>query len=157
MRLAREAVLVVADLERLKCQAAMDAAHLSEKLVDLENRKTKMVEQKAARHEEEDRRSGNNTSTQLATYRLYSLKDIEIGTNYFSSSLKIGEGGYGPVYRAIIQHTSVAIKVLRPNVSQGLKQFQQEVINPSKILSETIKTISCLQSETSEYLRSWAG
>ncbi|XP_021864886.1 U-box domain-containing protein 35-like [Spinacia oleracea] len=127
VRLAREAVLVVADLERLKCQAAMDAAHLSEKLVDLENRKTKMVEQKAARHEEEDRRSGNNTSTQLATYRLYSLKDIEIGTNYFSSSLKIGEGGYGPVYRAIIQHTSVAIKVLRPNVSQGLKQFQQEI------------------------------
>ena len=45
----------------------------------------------------------------------------------FSEKLKIGEGGYGPVYRGKLDHTRVAIKVLRPDAAQGRKQFQQEV------------------------------
>nr|AAN05083.1 major antigen-like protein [Kali turgidum] len=117
--------MVVADLERLKCQAAMDASQLRERLVDLEEHKRRIAEQKAARHEDEERRLGTTQSP--ISYRVYTLKEIEVGTDYFSSSLKIGEGGYGPVYRAMLQHTPVAIKVLRPNVSQGLKQFQQEI------------------------------
>lgn len=126
IKLAREAAMVVADLERLKCQAAMDASQLRERLVDMEEHKRRIAEQKAARHEDEERRQGTTPSP--VSYRVYTLKEIEVGTDYFSSSLKIGEGGYGPVYRAMLQHTPVAIKVLRPNVSQGLKQFQQEVI-----------------------------
>lgn len=61
-------------------------------------------------------------------YRKYTIEQIEKATEYFSSSQKIDEGGYGPVYKATLDHTSVAIKVLRPDVSQGLKQFNQEVI-----------------------------
>ena len=34
-----------------------------------------------------------------ASYRRYSIEEIEEATNMFSESLKIGEGGYGPVYR----------------------------------------------------------
>ncbi|XP_057549810.1 U-box domain-containing protein 35-like [Amaranthus tricolor] len=124
IKLAREAAMVVADLERLKCQAAIDAAQMTERLVEMEGRKRMIIEQKAARREEEERR-GRKASA--ISYRVYSLKDIEIGTDYFSTSLKIGEGGYGPVYRAMLQHTRVAIKVLRPDVSEGLKQFQQEI------------------------------
>ncbi|MBA0601288.1 hypothetical protein Gorai_004469, partial [Gossypium raimondii] len=40
---------------------------------------------------------------------------------------KIGEGGYGPVYHCNLDHTPVAIKVLRPDAAQGQLQFQQEV------------------------------
>lgn len=60
-------------------------------------------------------------------YRKYTVEQIEEATDYFSSSLKIGEGGYGPVFKATLDHTPVAIKVLRPDVSQGLRQFQREV------------------------------
>ncbi|XP_048129970.1 U-box domain-containing protein 52-like isoform X1 [Rhodamnia argentea] len=60
-------------------------------------------------------------------YRKYTIEQIEEATDYFSKSLKIGEGGYGPVFKACLDRTPVAIKVLRPDVSQGLQQFQQEV------------------------------
>lgn len=62
-----------------------------------------------------------------ARYRRYSIEEIEEATKYFSNSLKIGEGGYGPVYRAELDHTAVAIKVLKPDAAQGRSQFQQEV------------------------------
>ncbi|GJS64265.1 U-box domain-containing protein 35-like protein isoform X2 [Tanacetum coccineum] len=39
----------------------------------------------------------------------------------------IGEGGYGAVFKAKLDHTPVAIKVLRPDAKQGKQQFQQEV------------------------------
>lgn len=61
-------------------------------------------------------------------YRKYTLEQIEEATEYFLDSRKIGEGGYGPVYKATLDHTPVAIKVLRPDASQGLRQFHQEVI-----------------------------
>lgn len=54
-------------------------------------------------------------------YRKYTVEQIEEATEYFSSMRKISEGGYGPVYKATLDHTSVAIEVLMPDVSQGLK------------------------------------
>lgn len=59
--------------------------------------------------------------------RLYNPKEIAKATNNFSEDLKVGEGGYGPVYKATLNNTLVAIKILHSNVTQGLKQFQQEV------------------------------
>ncbi|KAK8470562.1 hypothetical protein PHAVU_004G177800 [Phaseolus vulgaris] len=62
-----------------------------------------------------------------AMYRRYSIEEIEKATNMFSDSVKIGEGGYGPVYRGELDCTQVAIKVLKPDADQGREQFQQEV------------------------------
>ncbi|XP_057246856.1 U-box domain-containing protein 35 [Beta vulgaris subsp. vulgaris] len=121
MKRAREAMMTVAELERQKCQAAMYAAQLTERLVEMESKKRKLAEDRAASREEERHRASQ------ATHRVYNFNEIEAATNNFSESLKIGEGGYGPVYRAMLQHTPVAIKVLRADASQGLKQFQQEI------------------------------
>ncbi|CAA7401216.1 unnamed protein product [Spirodela intermedia] len=60
-------------------------------------------------------------------YRKYAIEEIQRGTDNFSDELKIGEGGYGPVFRATLDSTVVAIKVLRPDAAQGAKQFQQEI------------------------------
>jgi len=62
-----------------------------------------------------------------AMYRRYTIEEIEEATNMFSDALKIGEGGYGPVYRSELDCTQVAIKVLKPDAAQGREQFQQEV------------------------------
>ncbi|CAL4889993.1 unnamed protein product [Urochloa decumbens] len=59
--------------------------------------------------------------------RIFMPDEIANATEHFSDELKIGEGGYGPVYKATLDNTLVAIKILYSNVTQGLKQFQQEV------------------------------
>ncbi|XP_074581027.1 U-box domain-containing protein 52-like [Curcuma longa] len=60
-------------------------------------------------------------------YRRYSIEEIEAATENFVEKRKIGEGGYGPVYKCYLDHTPVAIKVLRPDAAHGKSQFQQEV------------------------------
>jgi len=60
------------------------------------------------------------------------MEEIEKATNEFSESQKIGEGGYGPVYKCYLDHTAVAVKVLRPGSAQGKTQFEQEVKNQWK-------------------------
>lgn len=48
--------------------------------------------------------------------RWYSLRELQIATNQFSSDSVIGEGGYGIVYRAVLQDGSVvAVKNLLNN------------------------------------------
>ncbi|KAG6522788.1 hypothetical protein ZIOFF_019943 [Zingiber officinale] len=60
-------------------------------------------------------------------YRKYTIEEIELATENFAENRKIGEGGYGPVYRCYLDHTPVAIKALRPDAAHGWSQFQQEV------------------------------
>ncbi|CAH9118501.1 unnamed protein product [Cuscuta europaea] len=76
---------------------------------------------------------GHHIAVNEVQYRRYNIEEIEIATNYFAKSGKIGEGGYGPVYKAVLDHTSVAIKVLRPDIPQGHKQFKQEIEVLSRI------------------------
>lgn len=58
----------------------------------------------------------------------FSFQEIEQATSNFDLSLKIGEGGYGSIYRGILRHADVAIKILHAeNSSQGPSEFQQEV------------------------------
>lgn len=56
-----------------------------------------------------------------------SFLEIEEATRTFDPSLKIGEGGYGKVYKGVLRHTPVAIKVLHPESLQGRPEFHQEV------------------------------
>ena len=46
-------------------------------------------------------------------YTKFSLNDIKSATCDFSERLKVGEGGYGVVYRGEIEETAVAVKVRR--------------------------------------------
>lgn len=57
----------------------------------------------------------------------YSFAEIEEATHNFDPTLKIGEGGYGSIYKGLLRHTQVAIKVWHPKSSQGPMEFQQEV------------------------------
>uniref|UniRef100_A0A803QMD7 non-specific serine/threonine protein kinase n=1 Tax=Cannabis sativa TaxID=3483 RepID=A0A803QMD7_CANSA len=60
--------------------------------------------------------------------RWYSLKELEIATREFSEENVIGEGGYGIVYRGVLQDGSVvAVKNLLNNKGQAEKEFRVEV------------------------------
>ncbi|XP_011016677.1 PREDICTED: probable receptor-like serine/threonine-protein kinase At4g34500, partial [Populus euphratica] len=60
--------------------------------------------------------------------RWYSLKELEIATRGFAEENVIGEGGYGVVYRGVLQGGSVvAVKNLLNNKGQAEKEFKVEV------------------------------
>uniref|UniRef100_A0A5B6ZZV1 RING-type E3 ubiquitin transferase n=1 Tax=Davidia involucrata TaxID=16924 RepID=A0A5B6ZZV1_DAVIN len=63
-------------------------------------------------------------SPQLAEF---SLSDLQTATCNFSESFKIGQGGYGSVYKGEMLDKTVAIKKLHPHNMQGQSEFQQEV------------------------------
>ncbi|MQL94436.1 hypothetical protein Taro_027091 [Colocasia esculenta] len=60
-------------------------------------------------------------------YRKYSRNEIEVATGNFSADKKIGEGGFGNVYKGILDHTPVAVKVLREDAIERQKEFLKEV------------------------------
>ncbi|KAF8401030.1 hypothetical protein HHK36_014333 [Tetracentron sinense] len=126
-RISEEAALEMAEMEKAKCKAAIEAAEAAQRLAELEAHKRKNAERKAKRDAEDKKRALNTLANNDVRYRKYSIEEIEVATDYFSESSKIGEGGYGPVYKASLGHTPVAIKALRPDAAQGKKQFQQEV------------------------------
>ncbi|XP_072998765.1 U-box domain-containing protein 35-like isoform X1 [Typha latifolia] len=126
-RLAEEAALALVAREKAKCKAAMEAAEASQRIAELEAQKRINAEMTALRESEEKRRTLDALSHTDVRYRKYTIEEIEIATDFFHESRKIGEGGYGPVYRCYLDHTPVAVKVLRADAAQGRSQFQQEV------------------------------
>ncbi|PKU77053.1 U-box domain-containing protein 35 [Dendrobium catenatum] len=125
-RLAEESALALVEREKAKCKAAMETAHAQQKIAELEAQKRRKIEMEAFK-EAEERKNALDTFVPTVRYRRYTIEEIEVATKHFSESLKIGEGGYGPVYRCYLDHTPIAVKVLRPDAARGIIQFQQEV------------------------------
>ncbi|KAL6330614.1 hypothetical protein AAG906_003222 [Vitis piasezkii] len=114
-RLAEEAALATAERET------------SQRIAKLEAQKRINAEMVAIKEAEERKKMLDTLAQTDLRYRKYTIEEIEAATELFSESRKIGEGGYGPVYKSYLDHTPVAIKVLRPDAAQGRSQFQQEV------------------------------
>uniref|UniRef100_A0A0E0QUS8 non-specific serine/threonine protein kinase n=1 Tax=Oryza rufipogon TaxID=4529 RepID=A0A0E0QUS8_ORYRU len=61
------------------------------------------------------------------------FEDIALATNNFSETNKIGQGGFGKVYMAMLGGQEVAIKRLSKDSRQGTKEFRNEVILIAKL------------------------
>ncbi|XP_029127956.1 U-box domain-containing protein 35 [Cajanus cajan] len=132
-RHAEETALALAEVERQKAKAAMESAEMSQHLAEMEIRKRKEVELRAKQEEKERNKELHDVVCNSIPYRRYKTEELEAATDNFHDALKIGEGGYGPVFRGVIDHTVVAIKALRPDLVHGERQFQQELIVLSTI------------------------
>lgn len=126
--------MAVAEKEKAKCRAALEAAEAAKRFAELEAKKRMCAEMKAFREAEERKKTLTVMTQADLRYRKYTIEEIEAATDDFADSRKIGEGGYGPVYKCELDHTPVAIKVLRPDAAQGQSQFQQEVRNTASII-----------------------
>lgn len=126
-KLAEEAALAIAEMEKAKCRAAIDAAEKAQRLAEIEAQRRIQAELKVKQEMQEKDIALSTYHHNDTRYQKYTLAEIEEATNKFSRENKIGEGGYGPVYKGTVNHTRVAIKVLRPDATQGKKQFHQEV------------------------------
>uniref|UniRef100_A0ACD6ACL5 Uncharacterized protein n=1 Tax=Avena sativa TaxID=4498 RepID=A0ACD6ACL5_AVESA len=69
----------------------------------------------------------------------FSYKELLRATAKFDQSNKIGEGGYGPVYKGTLRDgTAVAVKVLSLQSRQGAKEFLSELFTISDISHENL-------------------
>ncbi|KAL5700048.1 hypothetical protein ACHQM5_025547 [Ranunculus cassubicifolius] len=81
---------------------------------------------------------------------LYDLLTITTATNNFSKENKLGEGGFGPVYKGILEGgQEIAVKRLSKDSIQGLGEFKNEILLISKLQHRNlVKLIGCcLQGE----------
>ncbi|XP_073260596.1 U-box domain-containing protein 33 isoform X3 [Populus alba] len=71
----------------------------------------------------------------------FSFSEIEEATHHFDPSCKIGEGGYGNIYKGVLRQTQVAVKRLHSSSRQGPAEFQQEVNVLSKMRHPNLITL----------------
>uniref|UniRef100_M4DAZ7 Cysteine-rich receptor-like protein kinase n=1 Tax=Brassica campestris TaxID=3711 RepID=M4DAZ7_BRACM len=80
----------------------------------------------------------------------YDFKSIEVATNKFSRSNKLGEGGFGEVYKGMLSNgTEVAVKRLSEKSGQGIREFKNEAVLVSKLLHRNLVRLLgfCLEGE----------
>nr|XP_043638846.1 G-type lectin S-receptor-like serine/threonine-protein kinase At4g27290 isoform X2 [Erigeron canadensis] len=70
---------------------------------------------------------------QLDGLQYFSLRKVVNATDNFSVSHKIGEGGFGPVYKGVLDGQEVAVKRLSETSRQGLEEFKNEVVCIAKL------------------------
>ncbi|KAI3675460.1 hypothetical protein L1987_85050 [Smallanthus sonchifolius] len=76
---------------------------------------------------------------------LFGLSAILKATNNFSINNKLGEGGFGPVYKGVLEDgQEIAVKRLAKTSTQGLHEFKNEVISISKLQHRNLaKLLGC--------------
>ncbi|KAA3479139.1 putative LRR receptor-like serine/threonine-protein kinase [Gossypium australe] len=75
----------------------------------------------------------------------YSYSELKAATENFSSSNKLGEGGFGPVYKGTLSDgTVVAVKRLSVASNQGKEQFVTEIATISAVQHRNlVKLLGC--------------
>ncbi|XP_020534509.1 G-type lectin S-receptor-like serine/threonine-protein kinase At4g27290 isoform X2 [Jatropha curcas] len=75
----------------------------------------------------------------------FDLGTIASATNKFSPTNKLGEGGFGPVYKGILKDgQEIAVKRLSKNSRQGLDEFSNEVIYIARLQHRNlVKILGC--------------
>ncbi|XP_031499240.2 cysteine-rich receptor-like protein kinase 15 [Nymphaea colorata] len=95
--------------------------------------------------EADDHDAGN--ATEEAEYDLtqISLRAIEEATNNFSEANKLGEGGFGPVYKGKLPDgQEVAVKRMARASGQGVREFKNEVKLIAKLQhTNLVRLIGC--------------
>ncbi|XP_068343042.1 G-type lectin S-receptor-like serine/threonine-protein kinase CES101 [Pyrus communis] len=93
-------------------------------------------------------------------FQMFSFSGIVAATNNFSSASKLGEGGFGPVYKGVLPDgQQVAVKRLARNSGQGLEEFRNEITLIAELQHRNLVRIfgCCIQGEEKiliyEYLR----
>ncbi|CAJ2648777.1 unnamed protein product [Trifolium pratense] len=78
--------------------------------------------------------SGDVKQVKIEDLPLFEFKNISTATNNFSSANKIGQGGFGSVYKGELPDgLEIAVKRLSRTSGQGLEEFMNEVIVISKL------------------------
>ncbi|XP_062170143.1 G-type lectin S-receptor-like serine/threonine-protein kinase At4g27290 isoform X2 [Alnus glutinosa] len=81
---------------------------------------------------------------------LFDLSTVTDATDNFSGNNKLGEGGFGPVFRGTLKDgREIAVKRLARSSGQGLNEFKNEVILIAKLQHRNLVRLlgCCIQGE----------
>ncbi|XP_044495831.1 G-type lectin S-receptor-like serine/threonine-protein kinase B120 [Mangifera indica] len=81
---------------------------------------------------------------------MFNFSSIAIATNNFSEENKLGQGGFGPVYKGKLPgEQEIAVKRLSSKSVQGLEEFKNEVILIAKLQHRNLVRLlgCCIQGE----------
>ncbi|XP_057455235.1 receptor-like serine/threonine-protein kinase ALE2 isoform X2 [Lotus japonicus] len=93
----------------------------------------------------------SGTITYTGSAKMFTLIDIEKATNKFDSSRILGEGGFGLVYKGILNDgRDVAVKILKRDDQRGGREFLAEVEMLSRLHHRNlVKLIGiCIEKQT---------
>ncbi|WZZ75926.1 hypothetical protein YC2023_087296 [Brassica napus] len=80
----------------------------------------------------------------------FDFKTIEAATDKFAMSNKVGQGGFGQVYKGMLPNgTEIAVKRLSKTSSQGAQEFKNEVVVVAKLQHRNLVRLLgyCLEGE----------
>ncbi|KAG2396645.1 Cold-responsive protein [Vigna angularis] len=81
----------------------------------------------------------------IQNVRIFTYKELRVASDNFSQANKIGQGGFGFVYKGLLKDGNLAaIKVLSAESTQGVKEFMTEINVISEIEHENlVKLYGC--------------
>ena len=146
-------------VDEYKKKLAEEHVRCEEALRNLEDARRELERESQLRKEAEERAlmesvAKNNAITALGKlqrnlrmlqkkYTIYTFEDLEKATNNFDANNKLGEGGHGPVFKGMLHHTTVAIKVLPKDEVDKCEEFQREVKRMYFLLFLYVKFHQC--------------
>ncbi|KAI3943985.1 hypothetical protein MKW92_012618 [Papaver armeniacum] len=106
-----------------------------------------LLKSKAAYNDSPNTNMFDNGKTEGETQELqiFTLACLTRATNNFCIKNKLGEGGFGPVYKGKLQNgQEIAVKRLSTNSGQGIEEFKNEVVLISKLQHRNlVKLLGC--------------
>nr|GEW15428.1 putative S-locus glycoprotein domain-containing protein [Tanacetum cinerariifolium] len=93
---------------------------------------------------------GSSQKGEIIDVPLFSLSKVSKATNNFSVDNKLGEGGFGPVYKGVLEEgQEIAVKRLSKSSRQGLNEFENEVICIAKLQHRNLVKLLgyCMQGD----------
>ncbi|PRQ36649.1 putative protein kinase RLK-Pelle-DLSV family [Rosa chinensis] len=90
----------------------------------------------------------------LSELKIYDFDSILIATNNFSITNKLGQGGFGPVYKGMLpEGKEIAVKRLSSSSRQGVEEFKNEMMLISNLQHKNlVRMMGCCVKEDEKLL-----
>ncbi|KAM5588482.1 hypothetical protein ABKV19_006765, partial [Rosa sericea] len=94
---------------------------------------------------------GQHDSSEL---KIYDFDSISIATDNFSITNKLGQGGFGPVYKGMLpEGKEIAVKRLSSSSRQGVEEFKNEMLLISSLQHKNlVRMMGCCVKENEKLL-----
>ncbi|KAL3749842.1 hypothetical protein ACJRO7_010896 [Eucalyptus globulus] len=83
-------------------------------------------------------------------FKLFSFSSLILATNNFDATNKLGQGGFGPVYKGMLNDgKEIAVKRLSTSSGQGTDEFKNEIVLISKLQHRNLVRLMgcCVEGE----------
>ncbi|KAG4160950.1 hypothetical protein ERO13_D01G026020v2 [Gossypium hirsutum] len=110
------------------------------------NKKRKQIKHQFCSENKEE----NSIGVKLQQLPVINFEELATATNNFNHAKKLGQGGFGPVYRGTLDDgNEIAVKRLSKTSGQGLKEFMNEVVVISKLQHRNLVRLlgCCVEGE----------